>query len=83
MSLWEHTLRPEASLHVAVMHALDPASAERILAEVSRHHPPAEAFVGSFGPVMVAHTGPGLVGLAWWWEDGDDTAIPEYLPDSV
>jgi hypothetical protein len=21
-----------------------------------------------FGPVMVAHTGPGLVGLAWWWQ---------------
>ena len=29
---------------------------------------PATAFVGEFGPVMVVHTGPGLAGLAWWWE---------------
>jgi hypothetical protein len=24
--------------------------------------------------VMVVHTGPGLVGLAWWSEDGGATA---------
>jgi len=26
------------------------------------------AFIGEFDAVMVAHTGPGLLGLAWWWE---------------
>jgi DegV family protein with EDD domain len=68
LSSWGHSLRPDADLHVAAMHALDPASAEHLLDEVSRQVKPASAFVGPFSPVMVAHTGPGLVGLAWWWE---------------
>ena len=25
--------------------------------------------VTPFGPAMVAHTGPGVLGLAWWWDD--------------
>ncbi len=29
---------------------------------------PVTAFIGEFDAVMVAHTGPGLTGLAWWWE---------------
>ena len=29
---------------------------------------PATAFLGTFGTVMLVHTGPGLVGLAWRWE---------------
>jgi DegV family protein with EDD domain len=58
-----------AVLHVAALHALEPAVAEDLLAEVRRRYEPTTAFVGSFSPVMVAHTGPGLVGLAWWWEE--------------
>lgn len=57
-----------AKLHVAAMHALDEAGAEELLAGVRRRVDPASAFVASFSPVMVAHTGPGLVGLAWRWE---------------
>jgi fatty acid-binding protein DegV len=30
--------------------------------------PDADVFVASFGSVMLVHVGPGLVGLAWWWE---------------
>ena len=56
------------SLHVAAMHAREPALAEELLAAVSAQVHPATSFVGSFSPVMVAHTGPGLLGLAWWWE---------------
>ncbi|HXW82346.1 MAG TPA: DegV family protein, partial [Acidimicrobiales bacterium] len=59
----------EAVLHVAALHALEPDVAQQLLDEVSRRVVPATAFVGSFSPVMVAHTGPGLVGLAWWWEE--------------
>jgi DegV family protein with EDD domain len=59
----------EATLHVAALHALEPDVAQQLLDEVSRRVEPATAFVGSFSPVMVAHTGPGLVGLAWWWEE--------------
>lgn len=81
VSLWEHTLQPDASLHVAVMHAQDPDAAQSILDRVSQRQEPVEAFVGSFSVVMVAHTGPGLVGLAWWWEDGEDVALSDPLPD--
>ena len=34
----------------------------------------AEAILGAFGPVMVVHTGPGLAGIAWWWEEPDPSA---------
>jgi DegV family protein with EDD domain len=66
---WADTIVPGAPLNVAVMHALDPEQAESILASVRQRVEPASYFVGSFSPVMVAHTGPGLVGLAWWWDD--------------
>lgn len=59
---------PDARLHVAAMHAMDPAGAATLLERVSAEVQPASAFVGEFSPVMVAHTGPGLVGLAWHWE---------------
>lgn len=68
VSLFSHRLHHQADLHVAALHALDPAGAEHVLDLVRAHVEPATAFVGSFSPVMVAHTGPGLVGLAWWWE---------------
>jgi DegV family protein with EDD domain len=57
-----------ASLHVAAMHALEPGVARDMLADVGGRARPAAAFTGSFSPVMVAHTGPGLVGLAWLWQ---------------
>jgi len=57
-----------AALHVAAYHALAPDAAARVLALVERFVAPETAFIGEFGPVMVTHTGPGLVGLAWWWE---------------
>jgi DegV family protein with EDD domain len=68
LALWRADMVPGAALHVAAMHALDPAAADRLLDAVRDQVQPATAFVGSFGPVMVAHTGPGLVGLAWWWD---------------
>jgi DegV family protein with EDD domain len=64
----DHELARGSALHVAALHALEPAIAEELLAEVTSRALPVTAFVGSFSPVMVAHTGPGLVGLAWWWE---------------
>jgi DegV family protein with EDD domain len=54
-------------LHVTVLHALAPEAADDL---VDRLRPlrPASLLVGPFSPVMVAHTGRGLAGLAWWWE---------------
>jgi fatty acid kinase fatty acid binding subunit len=57
-----------ARLHVAALHAGAPEPAERLLEQVRAEIDPATAFLGSFSPVMVVHTGPGLVGLAWWWD---------------
>ena len=57
-----------ARLHVTVLHALNPDAAA-ILAERVRALDPVSFLVGPFSPVMVAHTGRGLAGLAWWWED--------------
>lgn len=59
---------PGAHLHVAVLHAEAADEADCLLREVRAVREPATAFVGTFSPVMVTHTGGGLVGLAWWWE---------------
>jgi hypothetical protein len=42
-----------------------------LLARVSDGVAVSDQFVGAFSPVMILHTGPGIVGLAWWWEAGD------------
>jgi DegV family protein with EDD domain len=55
-------------LHVAAQHALAPDAADYLLAAVRERTEPATAFIAEFGPVMVVHTGPGVAGLAWWWE---------------
>ena len=57
-----------ATLHVAALEAACPDRARSLLDAVLAEVPEAEAFTGSFGPVMLVHVGPGLVGLAWWWE---------------
>jgi DegV family protein with EDD domain len=57
-----------ARLHVTVLHALNPDAAG-ILAERVQALEPVSFLVGPFSPVMVAHTGRGLAGLAWWWEE--------------
>lgn len=56
-------------LRVCAMHAANPDAAARLLDAVSAERPAASSFVGRFSPVMVAHTGPSLLALAWWWTD--------------
>jgi DegV family protein with EDD domain len=68
LAAWRSGATPGASLHAAVMHALDPQGARDLLAAIREQVEPATAFIGSFSPVMVAHTGAGLLGLAWWWD---------------
>jgi DegV family protein with EDD domain len=59
---------PGAKLHVAALHADAEDTARALLERVLDEHDAATSFVASFGSVMVVHTGPGLVGLAWRWE---------------
>lgn len=67
LAQWRKSRPNGARLHVAALHALRQEDAEALLAKVSAEVEPVAAFVGTFGPVMVAHTGPGVIGLAWWW----------------
>ena len=55
-------------LHVVALHAQARPVAKALLERLA-DQAPVEAFVGAFGPVMVVHTGPGLTGIAWWWDD--------------
>jgi DegV family protein with EDD domain len=68
---WRRSRVEDARLHVAALHALDHDAADHLLKRVVDEVEPATAFVGSFSSVMVAHTGGGLAGLAWWWERED------------
>ena len=64
-----HSDRPSSSsrLHAAVLHARAPEAADRLRRELAAGDDD-EVVSSGFSPVMVAHTGPGLAGLAWWWE---------------
>jgi len=68
LSEWRRSDTPSADLHVAALHAMAPEAAQDLLARVRAERTPASAFVGEFNAVMVAHVGPGLTGLAWWWD---------------
>jgi DegV family protein with EDD domain len=72
---WRRSIIPGARLHVAALHALRPEEAEQLLAAVRQEVEPASSFVGTFGQVMVAHTGPGVIGLAWWWQEPGDRPL--------
>jgi DegV family protein with EDD domain len=65
---WRRDREDGARLHVAALHAEAEDAARQLLERVRAEAEPETAFVGTFGTVMVVHTGPGLVGLAWRWE---------------
>jgi DegV family protein with EDD domain len=63
-----------ARLHLVGLHAAAEADAAALLKRVREELAPADPateLVLEFSSVMVAHTGPGLVGLAWWWQPGE------------
>lgn len=57
--------------HVAVIHAGVPEQAEELRKEVEKRVLCAELFITEFTPVMGTHTGPGVLGLAYFVEDGN------------
>jgi DegV family protein with EDD domain len=68
VSRWRRSRVDGAALHVAALHAQAEPVAQSLLDRVGAVVTPKTAFCASFGTVMVVHTGPGLVGLAWRWE---------------
>jgi len=61
-------LEREKPLHVAVLHARAAGEAAELADKVREEFRPAELFVSEFSQVMSIHTGPGLVGLAFYNE---------------
>lgn len=59
-------------LHAAVLHASAHNEASALAGRLCSAVEGAEAFVAPFSSVMLAHTGPGLVGVAWWWEPASE-----------
>jgi len=57
-------------VHMAVVHADALEEAERLRDEVASRFDCAELYVTDFTPVMGTHTGPGVLGLAFWTEEG-------------
>jgi DegV family protein with EDD domain len=55
-------------LHAAVLHADTPDEAEELRNTIAQRFDCAELHVAEFTPVMGAHTGPGLVGVAFYAE---------------
>jgi DegV family protein with EDD domain len=66
---WRRSRTPGSRAHVVALHAMAEEGALRLLEAVGRECDPATAMVSEFGAGMVAHSGPGLLGLSWWWED--------------
>jgi hypothetical protein len=54
------------------LHALAPDAADNLLARATADTDPIESFVSEFGSVMVVQAGPGIVGLAWWWDPNQE-----------
>lgn len=59
----------DGALHATVMHADGESEANAVKRELEARHNCKELFVSEFSPVMGAHTGPGLLGIALWVEE--------------
>lgn len=59
----------ERPVHVNLMHAGVPDEAEELRQRISQGFTCVELYVTEFSPVMGAHTGPGLVGFAFYSDD--------------
>ena len=59
----------EKSVHVNLMHAGVPQEAEELRLRISEEFLCNELYVTEFSPVMGAHTGPGLVGFAFYSDE--------------
>jgi DegV family protein with EDD domain len=67
--MWEQV--GERPLHASVFHGDALAEAERISEEIQSRFNCVEFYITTFTPVMGAHTGPGVIGLAFYAEEPD------------
>ena len=69
LKLMERKVVKGQPLHVAVMHADVPDKAVALRNRIASQFECAELFTTEFTPVMGVHTGPGLLGVAFYSED--------------
>ena len=65
----------DVPVRVNVLHAQAPEEAAALRERVRQGLHGVEAFVSEFTPVMGAHTGPGLLGLAYYSVEGEDALV--------
>jgi len=69
LKIMEQNVVKEQPLHVAVMHADALDRASKLASEVTSRFDCAELFITEFTPVMGVHTGPGVLGVAFYSGD--------------
>jgi len=69
LSMMEEKVVKGQPLHVAVMHADAADRALELRNRISTHFDCSELFITEFTPVMGVHTGPGLVGVAFYSDE--------------
>ncbi len=57
---------PEISRSVVIGHGDDPDAAAQLSAAVRARFPDAEIYISEIGPIIGAHTGPGMLALVYW-----------------
>jgi len=58
-------ISPEERAQIAVMHAAAPEDAAHLAQELASRFPAAQIYRSQFTPVMGAHSGPGVLALAY------------------
>ena len=69
LQIMEQKIVKEQPLHVAVMHADAMDKAIELRNQISSRYDCTELFITEFTPVMGAHTGPGVIGIAFYSGD--------------
>lgn len=72
LSLMRQRVAPGSRLHATLMHADDFDSAQRLADRIESTYACDELFISEFSSVLGAHTGPGLLGVAFWSEPAPD-----------
>lgn len=55
-----------AGVHLAITHSRCPDDAEQFVADLGDEVQPEVLFIGEIGPALGVHTGPGVLGAAWY-----------------
>jgi DegV family protein with EDD domain len=67
VGVWRDSRLRGTDAQVVVSHALAADAADALLKRVTAEVDPQVAVIGSFGAALLAHAGPGTVGLSWRW----------------